>query len=478
MSAPVSLERWGSEARGSDALGWEASIEDRVLAAIDEPTPRGIAAAVNRLIRGGRLVTGDRLPTVRDLARSLGVSPATVSEAWQALSAVGAIESRGRAGTFVRSTEEPSRPVRYLGVGLAPAAAGLDLSTSMPDPALLPALRPALEAVTDPDLVWTTSYLDDPVLPRLAELLAADWPFPAQRIVTVDGALDGLARVIDQVVRLGDRVLVENPGFPALIDLLEARGAELIPVSLDDAGVTPESLAAGLTRDPVAVFLQPRAQNPTGASMTSDRIEALGEVLAGHRTWVIEADHTGQIASAPDLSIGSRLPDRTVRIRSYSKSHSPDLRTAAVGGAAEVIDPLMSRRMLGPGWTSRILQGVLVHLLTDGQAIATVAQARATYARRSAAFRSALAAQGVESSAGDGINVWVEVADERSALLMLAAAGIRVAPGSPFCVGSAETAHIRITAGLLPQDDATLTRVAVEIAAAARARPSARGGTS
>ena len=111
MSAPVTLDRWGSEAQGSSALGWEASIEDRVLAAIDEPTPRGIAAAVNRLIRGGRLVTGDRLPTVRDLARSLGVSPATVSEAWQALSAVGAIESRGRAGTFVRSTEEPSRPV-------------------------------------------------------------------------------------------------------------------------------------------------------------------------------------------------------------------------------------------------------------------------------------------------------------------------------------------------------------------------------
>ena len=478
MFASVPVDAMERDAAAVAGVARDASIDDRVLAAIDEPTPRGIAAAVNRLIRGGRLVTGDRLPTVRDLARSLGVSPATVSEAWQALNAVGAIESRGRAGTFVRSTEEPSRPVRYLGVGLAPAAEGLDLSTSMPDPALLPALRPALEAVTDPDLVWTTSYLDDPVLPRLAELLAADWPFPAQRIVTVDGALDGLARVIDQVVRLGDRVLVENPGFPALIDLLEARGAELVPVALDDAGVTPQSLAAGLTRDPVAAFLQPRAQNPTGASMTPERVAELGRVLRGHRTWIVEADHSGQIARAADLSLGSLMPERTIRIRSFSKSHSPDLRTAALGGAAEVIDPLMARRMLGPGWTSRILQGVLVHLLTDAQAQATVERARVTYARRCSALRAALQARGIACSPGDGINVWVAVADERSALVMLAAAGIRVAPGSPFCVGSVEVAHIRITAGLLPDDEAAIARVAAEIASAAHARPSARGGIS
>ena len=455
-----------------------ASVGRRVLTAIDVPTPRGIAAAVNRLIRSGRLVTGDRLPTVRDLARDLGVSPATVSEAWQALSAVGAIESRGRAGTFVRSTAEPSRPIRYLGVGLAPAASGLDLSTSMPDPALLPALRPALEAVTDPDLVWTTSYLDDPVLPRLAELLAAEWPFAAQRIVTVDGALDGLARVIDQIVRLGDRVAVESPGFPALIDLLENRGAEVVPVALDGEGMRPEALMAALEREPVAIFLQPRAQNPTGASMTPARIAALGEILQPTRAWVVEADHSGQIAQAGDLSLGSLLPDRTVRVRSYSKSHSPDLRTAAVGGAAEVIDPLMARRMLGPGWTSRILQGVLVHLLTDPEAIAAVATARTTYARRVGAFREALSAHGVASRPADGINVWVDVADERSALLMLAAAGIRVAPGSPFCVGAQDSAHVRITAGLLPDDLDVIERVAAEVAAACAARPSARGGIS
>ena len=94
----------------------DGSTLDVVAGAVDDRSPKGIAAAVHRLIRAGRLQTGDRLPTVRDLARELSVSPATVSEAWQVLGSVGAIQARGRAGTFVRETVEPTRPVRYLGI--------------------------------------------------------------------------------------------------------------------------------------------------------------------------------------------------------------------------------------------------------------------------------------------------------------------------------------------------------------------------
>ena len=73
--------------------------------------------------------------------------------------------------------------------------------------------------------------------------------------------------------------------------------------------------------------------------------------------------------------------------------------------------------MLGPGWTSRLLQAVLVELLTDPAAIAAVTRARSTYAMRSLAVRAGLAGQGVVSTPGDGINAWIEVEDERAALL-------------------------------------------------------------
>ncbi|MCY7413461.1 MAG: GntR family transcriptional regulator, partial [Salinibacterium sp.] len=64
-----------------------------VALAIEEATPRGIAGAIARLITTGDLAPGDRLPTVRALAADLGVSPATVSHAWQTLSIAGLIVS-------------------------------------------------------------------------------------------------------------------------------------------------------------------------------------------------------------------------------------------------------------------------------------------------------------------------------------------------------------------------------------------------
>ena len=332
---------------------------------IVDRSPKGIAAAVHRLIRSGRLSTGDRLPTVRDIARELGVSPATVSEAWQALGAVGAIQARGRAGSFVRDTVEPGRPVRYLGIGGAPGAEGLDLSTGTPDPALLPPLREALQRVTIRDLAWTTSYLDDPVLPQLERLLRRTWPFQPERLTVVDGALDALSRIVEQSVRLGDRVVMENPGFPPLIDLLERCGAEIAPVGMDDEGIRPADLLRALALEPVAIFLQPRAQNPTGTNMSVARSAELAGILRGWSGLIIEDDHSGDIATGEDVSIGMHLPDRTVHIRSYSKSHGPDLRIAAVGGSADVIDPMLARRMLGPGWTSRLLQAVLCLLYTS-----------------------------------------------------------------------------------------------------------------
>ena len=64
--------------------------------AIDERSARGIAASIGRMITDSTLALDSRLPTVRALSKALGVSPTTVSEAWQTLAAVGAIEARGR----------------------------------------------------------------------------------------------------------------------------------------------------------------------------------------------------------------------------------------------------------------------------------------------------------------------------------------------------------------------------------------------
>jgi DNA-binding transcriptional MocR family regulator len=418
-------------------------VADDIVDRIDDRSARGIAAALGRMITDGSLPTGIRLPTVRDLARRLGTSPTTVSEAWQTLARVGAIEARGRSGTFVLDGHRPLGPRRYRRITEGPGHFALDLSTGTPDPDLLPELGPALTRVSRQNL--TTSYLDDPVLPALEETLRAHWPFVPEMLTVVDGAMDALDRVAAVVVRLGDRVLVENPCFAPLLDLLEALGTEPIGLELDDEGVRPEALAAGLAHAPTALFLQPRAHNPAGVGLTAGRARKLASLLRGTEVVVIEDDHAGDIAADPLVSLGSHRPTQTVHVRSFSKSHGPDLRLAAVGGAGDIVHAVVNRRLLGPGWSSRLLQALLVELLHDEHTVASVAHARHAYAERRAVFSAALAERGVTTTGRDGINLWVRVADERSALVTLAARGVGVAPGTPFVVHPLPADHVRLT---------------------------------
>ncbi|OJF14359.1 aminotransferase-like domain-containing protein [Couchioplanes caeruleus] len=448
--------------------------------AVDDRSARGIAAAVSRLVSAGDLPTGARLPTVRDVARALGVSPTTVSEAWQSLAQAGAIQTRGRSGSFVAAPVLPRGRMRYARLASGLGNVTRDFSTGVPDHDLLPSLAGSLARVGDARL--TTSYLDAAVLPPLETALRQRWPYPPDRLTVVDGALDALDRVIAAVVRFGDHVLVENPTFPPVLDLLEAAGATVVGVPMDEHGMRPDALGAALTAyDPVAVFLQPRAHNPTGTGLSARRVAELAAELAAYpQVTIVEDDHAGAIASAPPVSLGTQLPDRTVHIAGFSKSHGPDLRLAALGGPAEVITAVADRRLLGPGWSSRLLQAVLLDLLTSPEAAAQIEAARDTYTRRRTTLLRELAERGVSATAADGINLWMTVEDEQAAMLSLAAHGIAVAPGAPFCVTPLGADHVRITVGLIHDDHAELAGIFAAAARAGsgggtRARPYPRG---
>ncbi|RFA15439.1 GntR family transcriptional regulator [Subtercola boreus] len=443
---------------------------DQIVEAVENRTPEAIAAAVSRLIRSGGIASGDRLPTVRDLARALGVSPATVSSAWQALAGVGLITSRGRAGSFVLKAGTTWMPAHFAELAGTHVEARLDLSSGTPDPALLPSLGLALARV--PARADTSSYLTQRVLPELERQLRASWPYSPESLTILDGALDAVSRSLEMVVRYGDRVLVEDPSFPPFFDLLEQFGAERVPVAIDEHGMRPEALARALATNPAAIILQPRAHNPTGASMTAKRAEELVRVLRAHSHLtdpvIIEDDHSAEISSAPALSLGSWLPHRVLHIRSYAKSHGPDLRIGALAGPSALIDRIVARRMLGPGWTSRMLQVILFELLTAPESAAQVARARDTYRARQQALAAALGSHGLTVASADGINLWLPVRDEKAAMVSLAASGIRVAAGTSFQSstdpGGGQRAHVRVTAGLVQND---VQEVAALLAAAA-----------
>jgi DNA-binding transcriptional MocR family regulator len=410
---------------------------------LDESTARGLASAVSRAVRDGAISRGTRLPPIRTVARALNLSPTTVSAAWSLLARTGTVRTDGRRGTTIADRPRPGTP-RYQRALDRETTFRLDLSTGVPDPALLPDLSRAIRSLTS--VSAPSSYLDDPVLPELLDVLRADWPYAAAEITVVDGAMDGIDLATRVLIGFGERVAVEQPGFPPLLDLLEACGAEIVPVAVDAEGMTVAGLRAAGTVG--AVYLQPRAQNPTGVSMTADRAAQLADVLSFGAAAVIEDDSAGAIAQAPPISLGRWLPDRTVHVRSFAKSHGPDLRLAALSAPADIARRITALRQLGQGWSSRLLQRLLLGLLTDESAVDAVAHARATYAARRAALVAELAERGVEVGGSDGINLWVPVADETAAVVRLASQGIGVAPGAPFSVRPGSP-HVRVTAGLL-----------------------------
>ncbi|CAN5430636.1 aminotransferase class I/II-fold pyridoxal phosphate-dependent enzyme [soil metagenome] len=432
-----------------------------VMTRLKDRTGRGLADAVSAAIRDGALAEGDRLPPIRAVAAELRMSPATVSAAWALLARAGAIRTDGRRGTTV-ARRAPAGPNRYRRALERQTSFALDLSGGVPDPALLPDLAPALQRLETTN--GPSNYLDDPVLDGLIEVLRADWPYRATAFTILDGAMDALDQVAAVLLQFGDRVVVEHPCFPPLLDLLEAAGMRVVGVRLDAEGLEVEGLAEALQSDVRAVFLQPRAQNPTGVSMSSRRARQLGDLLAGRDVLVVEDDSAGAVAFSPAVSLGSMLPEQTVHIRSFSKSHGPDLRLAAVSGSAEHIEALTQRRFLGQGWTSRLLQSLLLDLLTHARSRTTVEHARLAYAQRRNDVVGVLQARGITVAGQDGLNIWLPVVDEAAALVRLASRGIGAAAGKPFAVLTGDGPHLRVTTALITEDTG---RIADELAEAA-----------
>lgn len=438
-------------------------VLEQISSACQDATSAGIARTIATLIRRDELHGGARLPTVRALAAQLSVSPSTVSEAWRILGRHGLVSTARRNGTVVTATREMSG--RFWKVP-ANDADIVDLSTGTPDTAFLPSIQSTLQAL--PDNITISSYIDRPVLEELDAVLCARWPFTPEAMTVVDGALDAIDRLITSLVGFGDHVVVEDPTFPPILDMLERSGAQVIGVGLDDAGMRPIELRDALERHPVLVIVQPLAHNPTGRSMTPGRVAELAEVLQASSAdpWIIEDHHAGDLIERPEVSIGRFLPERVVRVHSFSKSHGPDLRIAAVGGAADPIEAVVDRRRLGPSWTSRLVQHMLLALLLDDAIRGLIGSAVDEYTTRRATLSRHLAEAGVDVTDGEGLNLWIPVLDEGRAMVALALRGIGVAPGTPFAVAPGSSSHIRVSVGNARGD---LTDLAAAIATATQA---------
>lgn len=422
-----------------------------------------IAASIERGIATGELQPGESLPAVRSLAAELGVSPTTVAAAFKSVRSRGLVVTRARSGAQVSWRPPLGAPL----LGASVPAGTRDLASGNPDPQLLPDLIPVLRRIEPPRQL----YGGDPADPKLLELAKAELGrdgIAADSMAVVSGALDGIERALEAQLRPGDVVAVEDPGFAGLFHLLRARGLALRPVAIDARGMTPAALAEALEGGAAAVVLNPRGQNPTGASLDPERAAALRDVLAHHPdAMLLEDDHLGPVAGAPRLTLTADR-SRWAAARSLAKSLGPDLRLAVLAGDPETIARVRGRQAVGPGWVSHLLQRTAAELWEDRKVARELDRAAETYSKRREAFLAALANQGIEVEAPTGLNVWVPVPDETTVVQALQSDGWAVMPGAPFRLKAGPA--IRVTVSTLKPADAGPLAKAIATAL----RPSSR----
>jgi DNA-binding transcriptional MocR family regulator len=396
-----------------------------------------IAASVEAAIRDGHLDAGVQLPPVRMLAARLAVSPATVASAYRSLRTRGLVSARRRAGTCVSARPPlPTRPA-------VPVPAHVrNLVDGNPDPALLPSLDAALRRLDRRARLYGERGADPALLEFAARQLASEG-IPASALAVVGGALDGIERVLQAYLRPGDRVAVEDPGFASVFDLVNALGLVAEPVALDDFGPLPADLERVLHRGVEALILTPRAHNPTGAALDRRRASELRTVLARHpRVLVVEDDHAGPVAGVPAVTLATSDRQRWAVVRSVSKSLGPDLRLAVLAGDATTVARVEGRQLLGTGWVSRILQGLVLALWSDARTERRLSDAAATYAARRTALIEALARHGIVAHGRSGMNVWLPVPEEVATVRALFDAGWAISAGERFRIKSAPAVRI------------------------------------
>jgi DNA-binding transcriptional MocR family regulator len=415
-------------------------------------TIRGSSAAsvvrsIERGVATGALAPGEALPSVRALARTLELSPTTVAAAYRDLRQRGVLVSHDRSRTVVG--HRPPLTGRLAPV-VPPGA--VDLATGNPDPALLPDLGGAIAELGPTGRLYGAEAAYTPLLERAAAALTADG-LAADHLAVVAGGLDGIERVLEVHLRVGDLVAVEDPGYTGAIDLVRAMGLTPVPVAVDDEGPVPGSLEAALTRGAQAVVVVPRAQNPTGAAIGPDRAATLRALLDDHPdVLVVEDDHAAAVAGPALHALSDPARERWVAVRSTAKGLGPDLRVAVLTGDEDTVARVLGRQRLGTGWVSHLLQRITAVTWARSVEDGTLERAAATYAARRDALIAALAAHDIAAHGRSGLNVWVPVSEEVPVVQGLAARGWAVLAGEPFRLDA--DPGVRVTTAALPTDRA------------------------
>lgn len=351
-------------------------------------------------IASGVLKPGDRIPSARALTQELGLSRGTIDTAYSLLAAEGYIEARGQAGTVVTPGLKPRAPVAVV----PPRAGGDTVAPSFRADSILPFQMglPALDMF--PRKIWARlgarharsmqpADMANPPAFGLPELRAQIATYlrvsrgidcSSEQVVVTAGYRHALGLIARALLKEGDRVWLENPGYPPTRDLLGQWGVAGVPVPVDHEGIV---IAEGLRLAPAArmAVVTPAHQSPLGVSLSLPRRLALLEWAADAGAWIVEDDYDGEYryVSRPLPALKSLDGEgRVLYAGTFSKVLFPGIRLgylvlpeAQVQRFAEVFHTFA-------GDTPWLTQAIVAAFVAEGHFARHIQKMRRCYAER------------------------------------------------------------------------------------------------
>jgi DNA-binding transcriptional MocR family regulator len=427
-----------------------------------------IVASLQDRIKRGTLAEGARLPSVRGLAQSCGVSPFTVAEAFNRLVAAGWIEARRARGYFVAprpSVAAPS-PTRaevddawilqrmYENDGLSLPAGGGWLP---PDWLYEDGVRAALRHLAKAEGSSLVRYGHPQGLPALRghlqwRLAMRGIDSTANQIVLTHGASQGLDLAMRLLVKPGQTVLVDEPGYSTLLAALSLYGANVVGVPRTANGpdvATLERIAAAYK--PVAFFTNSTLHNPTGTTTSAAVAHQILRVAERHDFRIVEDDPFADLLNPAPPAIASLDGlQRVIYLGSFSKTMSPALRVGYFLADADTVRRATQLKMASNLTGSEIAEAATLHMLTDGHHRTHLERLREKLGEAQSRVCTRLAELSWKPfhRPTGGLFLWAEAPAELDADQLAnaaATAGIALAPGRFYMVGES-TRHFRFNA--------------------------------
>jgi DNA-binding transcriptional MocR family regulator len=420
---------------------WAPDLESRA-----GPRYQAIAEAIADAVELGDLSPGDKLPPQRDLAWKLGVTVGTISRAYTLAEQRGLVTGEVGRGTFVQQPRQtssalvpPTSAMKYdMGINIAPTAAQAKALT-----ATMSNLAETVDASRLVPYMPSAGYLEyrEAVAVWISRAgIEAD----PDRIILACGAQHALSVVLSGLTEPGDHILTEALTYPGVIDMCRLHHLQLEPVAIDSEGMLPDALERAVRHHHARfVAINPTLHNPTTATMSLERRQAIVDVARAHDLTILEDDVYGWMKENRPPAIAALAPERTVFVSSASKSFAPGLRAGWIFAPEHLMHPLMSAAYATSVCQPPLMHEIATAWINNGTADRLVLDLREEVARRQAMARAQLDGLRIDSDPA-GFHILLHLPPPwRSAEFAEAAlaAGIRVVPASTFAVGQTAAPH-------------------------------------